>query len=358
MKNYLNQLSYVKTFAGILKFSFLLLLFSFCDRRTPVSVNKVDNIKENLVSANNQRRTSELGNAKILYTQYDKSSDKYFLYRINIDGSDKILLNPENQGEMQWLPGFGECISPVWSPDGKKIVYLESWGIDDLHLVLMDEYGNDKKILTQGTNARWSPKGNRLVYGSGAWNKEGIVDTSGNWFDLYCFYEEHVFYCDTVSIEYSDFSWAPDGEHLYVNGEIKKEPPEHDLFLLNVESGELVERITYLDFNFRNFEISPDGEKVATFEGSYPENYIGFMVLDIGVLNQITNTQISCFKWSNDGKYLIYLKKIDEVNHKNFIYLIDPNEPFNEIKLFDFYVYSSPPDIYFEDINSGIWDDY
>ena len=358
MKNYLSKSLYVKTFTICLKITLVLMLFSFCGEETPFSVNKVENIKGNNVSSGNLRRAAELGNAKILYTQYDKSSDKYFLYRINIDGSDKVLLNPENQGEMQWLPGFGKCISPVWSQDGKKIVYLESWFTDDLHLVLMDEYGNNKKILSQGTNAMWSPKGDRLVFGSGAWNFEGIVDTCGNIFWLNSFREVHYFNNDTVSIEDSDFSWAPDGEHLFVNGEIKKEPPENDLFLLNVESGELVERITYLDFYFRNFEISPDGEKAATFEGSYPENYIGFMVLDIGILNQITNPQISCFKWSNDGKYLIYLKKIDEVNHKNFIYLIDPNEPFNEVKLFDFYVYSSPPDIYFKDINSGIWDDY
>ena len=52
-----------------------------------------------------------------------------------------------------------------------------------------------------------------------------------------------------------------------------------------------------------------------------------------------------------------YWKKV--LDRENYIYricLVNPDEPLVEIQLFDFNVLTSTPAIYFEGIDTGIWD--
>ena len=129
---------------------------------------------------------------------------------------------------------------------------------------------------------------------------------------------------------------------------------------MEILTGMVKQRITYNLINEREhiFEISPDGKKLVTTRGQYPQNSLHFMMLSGDSLINIAAPHNGYFKWSQNSEFIIYLKEIDQSNHVWKMFLVDPDEPLNEIQLFDFEVVPTTPDIYFGDINTGIWDDY
>ena len=64
---------------------------------------------------------------------------------------------------------FETVSDPQLSPDGKQIVYTRGW-IDKMNdkressLWIMNADGSKNRQLVKGSNARWSPSGDRLAY--------------------------------------------------------------------------------------------------------------------------------------------------------------------------------------------------
>ena len=126
---------------------FLCLFFISCNNNVPVSQKNTEKVKQKTNTRSFHNRTNGIGNAKILFVSIDRNLDKSYVCKINIDGTGQVIFKSEIQVELQLSPGYGSSKNPRWSSDGKKIVYEESWGQDESHLVLMNE---DLKLLAEG----------------------------------------------------------------------------------------------------------------------------------------------------------------------------------------------------------------
>lgn len=73
------------------------------------------------------------------------------IFRMNLDGTalTRLTLRREILDTFQNRPRI-RCSAgePRWSRDGKKIIYSESLGPDESHIVMMNEDGSHKKALT------------------------------------------------------------------------------------------------------------------------------------------------------------------------------------------------------------------
>lgn len=89
----------------------------------------------------------------IVYSSYDNTKEKYFLYAVGIDGSNPLY--------------FGEGLYPVWSPDSKYISYNVYVG-DRKELWVASLDGTVFHRLTRGSDyvygPQWSPSSLYIAY--------------------------------------------------------------------------------------------------------------------------------------------------------------------------------------------------
>ncbi len=78
---------------------------------------------------------------------------------INADGSGKQILTHHPASDQ----------GPVWSPDGRKIAFTRaSYALPaDTSVFTMNADGSGKRMLAQGAGPVWSPDGRKIAYGSG-----------------------------------------------------------------------------------------------------------------------------------------------------------------------------------------------
>ena len=102
---------------------------------------------------------------------------------------------------------------PRISPDGKQIVYTRGW-IDKMNdkressLWIMNADGSRNRFLAKGSNARWSPNGDRLAYLADGDPKGTQVHV--RWMDA----DGATSQVTRVEQSPSDLEWSPDGSLL------------------------------------------------------------------------------------------------------------------------------------------------
>lgn len=338
----------------------ILIVFCFlifvCNNKSPV-LNDKKNVNSN-PSANIYNpgiRNTEIPMGKVIFTKVDSVTGKILLYRINTDGSSLMCLN--SKAEYQIYPYYPPK-DPKWSPDGKRILYYTDH-MQAPKIILADEYGNSFRVLETGRIPEWSPGGDGLtfLYG-GDVVFQAVMDTSGNYKRLTDFIDlEQVFAGYNVKLELTRWKtpWDADGEHIFLWGSIDiNGSNENDFFAVNAKSGIIEERMGYKGTSVgQNYLFSPDAKKII-WNGLY------YISISDSTPVKIVGGGTYFSSWSNDSKYLIFLN--DEINGLgelvSYIYLIDPEDPNTELRLFDFDVYTeSAPDIYFGEVDTGIWDE-
>ncbi len=102
---------------------------------------------------------------------------------------------------------------PQLSPDGAQIIYTRGW-IDKVNdkretsLWVMNADGSKNRFLVRGSNARWSPSGDRIAY-------TALGDPKGSQiFVRYMDAEGAVSQVTRVEKAPSAVAWSPDGTRL------------------------------------------------------------------------------------------------------------------------------------------------
>ena len=194
---------------------------------------------------------------------------------------------------------FETVSDPQLSPDGKQIVYTRGW-IDKMNdkressLWIMNADGSKNRQLVKGSNARWSPSGDRLAYLAEGQPKGTQVHV--RWMDA----EGATSQVTRVEESPSDLDWSPDGTQLSFSMLVKEQTrwdvkmPKKPEGAKWTEEPKVVERLLY----------RRDGQ------GFTDEGYRHIFVVPAGggTPRQVTagNHDHTGGKWMPDGKSIIY----------------------------------------------------
>lgn len=108
---------------------------------------------------------------------------------------------------------FEQVTDPQISPDGSQIIYTRRW-VDQKAdrwssaLWIMDADGSRHRFLQKGSNARWSPDGDRILFVSGGDNDKPQIFV--RWMDD----EGAVSQVTRVDVTPSSPAWSPDGSQI------------------------------------------------------------------------------------------------------------------------------------------------
>ena len=186
--------------------------------------------------------------------------------------SDLYVLDAAAPADSPWraLTANGLSKSPSWSPDGKRIAYLQQQALHSYnHIYIIDAAGGTPVRLTQAegwySSPRWSPDGTRLAFSvflEGSGHSAGIFIVNADGSGL-----TNV----TRSPAYNaDPSWSPDGARLAFVSLISKTAPGPAHFGVSVVDidGNNVRNLTSLNDYTSAPAWSPDGRQIIFSSGS------------------------------------------------------------------------------------------
>jgi Tol biopolymer transport system component len=190
-------------------------------------------------------------------------------------------------------------LSPRLSPDGQRIA---TWTTGDRNLWTYDLSRRSLTRLTsEGRNARpiWTPDGKRIVFGSANAGDENLfwkaADGSGT--------TERLTTCDCLSVA---ASWSPDGRTLvfYEN----KTGTNGDIFALSVTDDRQRRPLVQSRFTEAYPDVSSDGRWLAyvSDESGRAEVYVQPFA-GPGPRHQVSAEGGSAPAWSRDGRELFYV---------------------------------------------------
>jgi TolB protein len=189
--------------------------------------------------------------------------------RIVFDNNDDIYVIDANGTNLKQLTNnAGPEFDPMWSPDGKRIVYRDSRrGVNhDDEIFVMNADGSGQMNLSNSPSSEeWGP------------------------------------------------GWSPDGKQIAFNS--TREGGRPQLFVMNSD-GSGVKRLTEQEAEYPAW--SPDGNKIA-FMSSLPDYEIYSVNADGSGLTRLTNTpgEDGWPAWSPDGKKIVFESERDDCRRSN-----------------------------------------
>ncbi len=194
-------------------------------------------------------------------------------------------------------------MSPVWSPDGKRLAYV-SFETGQPTIYIQD-VGTGKRHLISyypGLNnaPAWSPDGSRLAM---------VLSKSGNpdiWIlDLDSGGLTRItrsFAIDTEPV------WSPDGSAIVFTSDRGGKP---QLYRITLRSGK-VERLTFEGSYNARAAWSPDGKYLAMVHGEKGQYHIAVLELASGALRVLTDTPLDeSPSFAPNGSMIIYATEVD-----------------------------------------------
>jgi len=206
---------------------------------------------------------------------------------------DIYLLNIEG-GEPKRLTDFKYSHSPIWSPDGEKILfYVEDESGSFFDIFVMNADGSELINLTDefrgGSNASWSPDGKQIIFDS----YSGTTD---------------------------------------------------DIYIIN-RDGMGIQNLTNSDFNDRTPSISPDGQRIAFSRSKVNAPYSQIYVMDRDGSNVSQIAEKGYYPiWSPDGNFIAYRFEIRDVRSEVHVMKSDGSEDKNVSGEFNAFGYTWSPD--------------
>jgi len=242
----------------------------------------------------------------------------------NRDGNDEIyVMNSDGSDQTRLTQNPGRDFFPKWSPDGTKISFLSERG-EGNGLYIMNIDGSNQKLLTSSTSEKiglgdfswlsWSPDGKKIVFVNYASNKGSDLSIISvdelNQFKL----------TDTPNIDEFTPSWSPNGLKIAFFR-------EQGLFVIDSDGSNEVEIAK--NTSWRNsLSWSPDGSKIA-FWGSGSLLYDEIFIADLksSDMTQLTenNNKDMYPVWSPDGTKIAFVSSRYQGLNEIFIMKPDGN---------------------------------
>jgi Tol biopolymer transport system component len=173
--------------------------------------------------------------------------------------TDIFVANSNRMNEVNLTNDNLSEVNPRWSPDGNRIVFTISTGLDEEDtLTIINADGSNRRILYSGgfiSIPHWSPNGEYIAFFSAGdmyvINAEG---TSVRNFNVAWLAEE--------------FAWSPDSQYLVVQAQ--NEAQHSDIYLVTIKDGE-VQQLTQDNFGeARTPTWTPDNR--ITFSATTSDN--------------------------------------------------------------------------------------
>ena len=119
------------------------------------------------------RKTAQITTGDLNISSVDWSADDNRLVFAGVDekGLQQVhVVNMDGTGFTRLTTGPSEHMSPIWSPRGDLIAFVEFMpGAGSSHIRVMDPAGGNQRKLTTDdalhANPSWSPDGSWLIYG-------------------------------------------------------------------------------------------------------------------------------------------------------------------------------------------------
>ncbi|MBI3860889.1 MAG: PD40 domain-containing protein [Planctomycetia bacterium] len=200
---------------------------------------------------------------------------------------------------------------PVWSPDGKQVVFTRHRGAK-MEIAVMSADGSGEKTLTTGKfpqyDACWSPDGTKLAFTH--------VPQSGTQGNLDIFvsrldpFEPKKFVGDRGPLSHEEYpAWSPDGKWIVYSSTAEG---NQELYAAEVD-GPARRRLTNDPAFDAHPAWSPDGNKIAFATSRWGDFEIAMMDADGGNVTRLTESRgLDDYPvFSPDGKRLAFLSNRD-----------------------------------------------
>ncbi len=220
---------------------------------------------------------------------------------------DIWIMNADGSNPRQLTKSTAEEYQPVFSPDGKKILYVsDERGSPDIWI--MDRDGSNKTRLTKDKGIErdpaWSPDGKKIVYAALPLEADNfdlwIMDADGS---------NKIQLTQTPSNEMTP-AWSPDGKHIAFASD---EGNNLDIYVIDPEGKNRTKLISTAGYEYQP-DWSPDGSKIAYVawgaEESLDQSNIWIANADGSQQTRLTSTSPSVHpRWHPNGTQILFHSK-------------------------------------------------
>lgn len=211
--------------------------------------------------------------------------------------------------------GQALAISPRFSPDYKKIVYV-SYLNNRVRVFIYDVVNGSQKLVTESGNAtfapRWSPDGSQILYSMAVGGNTDIYRISANG-------GTPVRLTSTPGIDVGG-SFSPDGKKIVFESD---RSGNQQIYTMNID-GSNQQRISFGGGRHATPEWSPRGDLIAFTRMGGGEFRIGVMTPSGGGTRLLTNSwQDEAPTWSPNGRVLQFFRTSPGREGKSSLWQVD-----------------------------------